>query len=961
MVASIRIISPAGVLTLQPCMLGISSGLSHQGSVMVISTGIVNKLNRIPTVALKFSLIQFNYGFNIYSREHSGASESIELAFWNNLYKLLEDSGSSYQASKVSLYHDKVIKLLIENKSRGKEIPYEELVSLQREIENISFGFDEDSLFKSVPLLIRRLIGTDKMTAKLYLTEMCNLSEKDLIYIEKFGNYTLEAIMIYVLGAVFNCVQSLPLVRASTLIQQLESAVQVQAFHLGMPNHTKNNKRETKRKVTRSSYAIGASLVKLLVERQLITLDTTLCYTDDFPVSNSKGRFIPPKCFAMCNFDPTILPIKFNLPMVCEPLLWNSKVAKPLTLEDIEGGYLSGLSGDIYNRFRIFSSKSLTHFYIILHHPQQMCETLNRMQSQCFKINSHVLEFIRSNRDTLEEVGLLVRRGLARVNLQEASNLLRVSYYNNDEGIKAVISFEKLMMEFFKRVQRARYEDFVLTLAHAYEGYKFYLPAFMDFRGRVYRAGVLHFHERDLARSLIVFASEGEASLRTRVASASAEEEEQLRTRVASAAAFKFQKFSSIDQAISWCSKHRKALIESSDKMFIDFAHSASDPFQFIALSLCNRKVGALESFRDWYGVPVTQDASASAYQIMSYLLLNQEMARLTNLIPSPSRDIQDLYVYLREELRFFFWTNRKDLDLHSDKFAIVESRLTRKLVKQLFMPLIYGKSVITMAGDIRECFGSLLNMRESYNIARLCRDFWVEKYPDIVNLMRLINLIGWFCAFSDKPVKYSIPLFTTVQDYMRSEPVQIMVYDRQLNNKRRVTLRVPTHDRDKRKTLLATCVNFIHQKDAFIAMKVVERLSHINALVYTVHDNFITTPDSAAEVSPIYTKVFMEMDPPLRIINLFIMQNLVNESLRLCNDWGEEPIPEKVLRELLIAMVPEDKLGAKWEKRVDETIECYEAYVLTVGGMHHAEKWNDFHSYLKSWEYLEYNYSVHG
>lgn len=64
-----------------------------------------------------------------------------------------------------------------------------------------------------------------------------------------------------------------------------------------------------------------------------------------------------------------------------------------------------------------------------------------------------------------------------------------------------------MLSEFQKRVQCARYEDFVITLASAYEGYSFYLPAFMDFRGRIYRSGVLHFHERDLARSLIQFES----------------------------------------------------------------------------------------------------------------------------------------------------------------------------------------------------------------------------------------------------------------------------------------------------------------------------------------------------------------------------------------------------------------------------------------------------------------------
>lgn len=44
-------------------------------------------------------------------------SGSIESSFWNNLYKLIYESGSSYQASKVNLYHNEVIKLLMGYKS----------------------------------------------------------------------------------------------------------------------------------------------------------------------------------------------------------------------------------------------------------------------------------------------------------------------------------------------------------------------------------------------------------------------------------------------------------------------------------------------------------------------------------------------------------------------------------------------------------------------------------------------------------------------------------------------------------------------------------------------------------------------------------------------------------------------------------------------------------------------------
>ena len=157
------------------------------------------------------------------------------------------------------------------------------------------------------------------------------------------------------------------------------------------------------------------------------------------------------------------------------------------------------------------------------------------------------------------------------------------------------------------------------------------------------------------------------------------------------------------------------------------------------------------------------------------------------------------------------------------------------------------------MASDIRECYGSLLGVKEYYNMAKSCHSFWVYKYPDIVNLMKFINRIGWFCSYLNKPVIYSIPFFTTVQDYKLWEKGQVWLYDRVSMKRHKVTMLVPTSKRDKRKAQVATCVNFIHQKDAFIAMKVVEKLTLKQTLMYTVHDNFITTYVSTALVPQIY------------------------------------------------------------------------------------------------------------
>jgi hypothetical protein len=62
--------------------------------------------------------------------------------------------------------------------------------------------------------------------------------------------------------------------------------------------------------------------------------------------------------------------------------------------------------------------------------------------------------------------------------------------------------------------------------------------------------------------------------------------------------------------------------------------------------------------------------------------------------------------------------------------------------------------------------------------------------------------------------------------------------------------------------------------------------------------------------------------------------------------------------------MSNKDKL--KWHKKVDDTHSCYKEYVTTVcghaphGEMYNVDKWTYFHSQLKRWDSLEYNYSLH-
>lgn len=110
------------------------------------------------------------------------------------------------------------------------------------------------------------------------------------------------------------------------------------------------------------------------------------------------------------------------------------------------------------------------------------------------------------------------------------------------------------------------------------------------------------------------------------------------------------------------------------------------------------------------------------------------------------------------------------------------------------------------------------------------------------------------------------IPYLTTVQDYMVLEPIQISIYDllNQKKKRRRVTLRVSSEKRDRKKTEISTLLNFIYQinkKDAHIAMSVVDGMRLLkDAPIYTVHDNFITTAEYSYIIPKIYYGVFRNM-----------------------------------------------------------------------------------------------------
>lgn len=177
-------------------------------------------------------------------------------------------------------------------------------------------------------------------------------------------------------------------------------------------------------------------------------------------------------------------------------------------------------------------------------------------------------------------MGKLQPRFLASLNVNDVTNFVR-GIYLKDAAMKKLCDFSEVIQSVYKDIQCARYEDFIIKMAEAYDGYYFYLPAFVDFRGRIYRSGVLHFHERDLARSLILFADNNQYT---------DEFYQNTTDKILEAAAFHFGKFRNPAEAIKFINNYIIKIY--SDDSLNDALINAKRPFQFLAAFVCDKGSG---------------------------------------------------------------------------------------------------------------------------------------------------------------------------------------------------------------------------------------------------------------------------------------------------------------------------------------------------------------------------------
>lgn len=131
--------------------------------------------------------------------DHDKEKREKVYQFWNEFYTYAKEKvGNKPYNEKTAnkRYKEGVIALLDEFRSKhsvhGNQViaDPEKLLKLQLEIENLTMLFDEKSMFKSTTNLLKRLIDSDKESARDFLRDKLTL-EEDLALIAELGQYTL--------------------------------------------------------------------------------------------------------------------------------------------------------------------------------------------------------------------------------------------------------------------------------------------------------------------------------------------------------------------------------------------------------------------------------------------------------------------------------------------------------------------------------------------------------------------------------------------------------------------------------------------------------------------------------------------------------------------------------------------------------------------------------------------------
>lgn len=295
------------------------------------------------------------------------------------------------------------------------------------------------------------------------------LTPKEKEILSVFGHHTIEALLIHIMSRVFWSENS---ISVATLVERIEYAVRSHAEMIFASQGDKKKLAKTAGKGLR--YPFGTALVESLVERKMIKIVNKEGDSSKTAKKKNKSFYLVKSLHAECLFNPAILPVQMNLPMVHPPMDWSYDPCDKtwLNISDLYGGYFLAFSNEVYERCRLLSSWNVNQFYIYFgkkmdkktfEKADKVCSVMNKLQRQAFKINRAFLHNLTMAEPLYAIKGIIKPRFVNYIDMNDArlNNLLREFYVNNKD-VQEICTYKKLLEVLSKNIQRARYEQRIL-------------------------------------------------------------------------------------------------------------------------------------------------------------------------------------------------------------------------------------------------------------------------------------------------------------------------------------------------------------------------------------------------------------------------------------------------------------------------------------------------------------------
>ena len=307
---------------------------------------------------------------------------------------------------------------------------------------------------------------------------------------------------------------------------------------------------------------------------------------------------------------------------------------------------------------------------------------INYLNKQKYTINSNMLNILLFDYFSNEPLNFGPYNKLHKLSLSDDPKILK-----NIELMKE-ISAHNAYYYLYK---------YVLSFAIIYENIEFYLPTFMDFRGRIYSYSYyLSFQGCDIARSLLLF-SEGcelnnigkDACLHFLCNTAG-------HTRL------------TIKNRIKWSEKLLDKLDLKSYKNIynlinllknnniVNIIKETEEPAQFMSIL-----IGLIEYFNNpnyLWKLPICFDATCSGMQHLSALLSEVELGKFSNVIADENIDvIYDVYKEIADHILDYI-SKLEDKELSN---VLNKIDFNRKLLKKPVMTVPYNVSLESMKDQL--------------------------------------------------------------------------------------------------------------------------------------------------------------------------------------------------------------------------------------------------------------------